>query len=55
MLQIAVCDDDPEAVRVHKEVTEDCLRQNKCAGRISLYTSSGNLLCDIIDDHFSMI
>ena len=52
MLQIAVCDDDPEAVRVHKEVTEDCLRQNKCAGRISLYTSSGNLLCDIIDDHF---
>ena len=52
MLQIAVCDDDPEAVRTHRETAEDCLRQNKSAGKIMTYTSSDNLLYDIMEDHF---
>ncbi len=52
MLQIAVCDDDPEAVRTHRETTEDCLRQSKSAGKIMTYTSSDNLLYDIMEDHF---
>lgn len=27
MLRIAVCDDDKDAVQIHKGIVEDCLRQ----------------------------
>lgn len=52
MLQLAICDDDKEAVRIHREIAEACLRECGSAGEIALYTDSGNLLCDILEDHF---
>lgn len=52
MLHIAVCDDDPEAVRAHQEAAEACLRQSGNAGKFTLYTSSDNLLYDVTEDHF---
>jgi len=52
MLHIAVCDDDMRAVRAHKLIAEDCLRQCKSAGEITVYTNSGNLLYDITEDKF---
>ena len=52
MLQLAICDDDKEAVRIHREIAEACLRECGSAGEIALYTDSGNLLCDILEDRF---
>ena len=52
MLHIAICDDDPAAVQTHREITEQSLRQCQCAGEISIYTHSDNLLYDITQDHF---
>ena len=47
MLHIAICDDDPAAVQTHREITEQSLRQCQCAGEISIYTHSNNLLYDL--------
>ena len=52
MLHIAVCDDDPAAVRTHKKMAESCLRQCRSIGEINVYTSGDNLLYDIVEDHF---
>lgn len=52
MLHIAICDDDPAAVQTHREITEQSLQQCQCAGEISIYTHSDNLLYDITQDHF---
>lgn len=52
MLQLAICDDEEEAVLAHREIAEACLRECGSAGEIALYTDSGNLLCDILEDHF---
>ena len=52
MLQLAICDDDPEAAETHRAIAEHCLRQAKSSGRITVYTDSANLLCDITDDRF---
>ncbi|MDE6222040.1 MAG: LytTR family DNA-binding domain-containing protein [Lachnospiraceae bacterium] len=52
MVQIAVCDDDECAVRAHKKVAEECLRQCGIAGKLTAYTDSGNLLYDITEDKF---
>ena len=52
MLKIAICDDDLAAVRLHREIAEDCLRQCGSAGEIEEYTTSDNLLYDITEDHF---
>ncbi|MCM1121302.1 MAG: LytTR family DNA-binding domain-containing protein [Eubacterium sp.] len=52
MLRIAICDDDSNAVQFHKEMTENCLRQNKSTGEITLYDTSENLLYDITEDNF---
>ncbi|MCI9271391.1 MAG: response regulator transcription factor [Dorea sp.] len=52
MLRIAVCDDDKSAVRVHKEITENCLKQCGSIGEIAVYSTSGNLLYDITKDEF---
>lgn len=52
MLYIAICDDDREAVRRHKSMTEDCLRQCGSISRISTYSHSDTLLYDITEDHF---
>lgn len=52
MLHIAICDDDKEAVQAHKEIAESCLKSCGSVGEITLYTASGNLLCDITEDGF---
>ena len=52
MLRIAICDDDEKAVRSHKEMTENCLRQWGKPGEISTYTDSANLFYDITEDQF---
>lgn len=52
MLRIAVCDDDDMAVEAHKEIAENCLKQNGSIGEISAYNTSDNLLYDITEDGF---
>ncbi len=52
MLRIAICDDDNDAVLSHKKIVETCLMQTKSVGEITAYTSSENLLYDIMEDHF---
>lgn len=52
MLRIAVCDDDQTALSTHKEIAEKCLKQCGCIGKIEVYASGSNLLCDITEDHF---
>lgn len=52
MLHIAICDDDECAVRSHKKIAEECFRQCGCAGKITAYTDSYSLLCDITEDAF---
>ena len=52
MLQIAVCDDEESAVQAHREMAERCLQQCGAAGKITVYTSSSSLLCDITEDQF---
>lgn len=51
MLQIAVCDDDMKAVKLHTKKAEKCLEQCRSAGKILEYSASENLLYDIMDDN----
>lgn len=50
MLHIAICDDDRTAVESHKNMTEHCLKDCGSIGKIETYTTSDNLLCDIVED-----
>lgn len=50
MLHIAICDDDRAAVENHKNITEHCLKDCGSIGKIETYTTSDNLLCDIVED-----
>lgn len=50
MLHIAICDDDRTAVENHKNITEHCLKDCGSIGKIETYTTSDNLLCDIVED-----
>ena len=52
MLHLAICDDEETAVLAHREIAEACLRECGSAGEIALYTDSGNLICDILEDRF---
>lgn len=52
MIRIAVCDDDERAVLTHRRIAEECLKQCGCAGDITAYTDSENLLYDIAEDEF---
>ena len=52
MVRIAVCDDDPEAADLHRQITAECLRQLECPGEISVYTDSKTLMWDITEDQF---
>ncbi len=52
MLRIAICDDDVNAVALHKKIAENCLMQCGSAGVITAYTASDNLLYDITEDGF---
>lgn len=52
MLRIAICDDDEKAVKSHKELTENCLRQWGKPWEIVDYTDSRSLFYDITEDHF---
>lgn len=52
MLRIAVCDDDRDTAMAHKEIAEQCVKGEKTAAEVCVYTSSDNLLYDIAEDRF---
>ncbi|XCP84487.1 LytTR family DNA-binding domain-containing protein [Roseburia hominis] len=52
MLQIAICDDEEKMVQKNTGITEECLKNCQSAGKITTYTRSDNLLCDITEDGF---
>lgn len=52
MIQIAICDDESEAVIQHEDIVKSSLQACGIGYEIATYTQSGNLLCDIADDHF---
>lgn len=52
MIQIAICDDDREAVRYHGDIVRNCLHSCGIGYEIATYTQSSNLLFDITDDGF---
>ncbi len=52
MIQIAICDDESEAVIQHEDIVKSSLQACGIGYEIATYTQSGNLLCDIVDDYF---
>lgn len=52
MIRIAICDDEQDAVSMHEEAVRQSLQELGVAGKVSTYTGSSNLLCDIADDNF---
>lgn len=52
MLRIAICDDDKAAVKNHKSIAENCLKECGSIGEIKTYTASDALLLDITEDNF---
>ena len=52
MIQIAICDDESEAVIQHEDIVKSSMQACGIGYEIATYTRSGNLLCDIADDHF---
>ena len=52
MIQIAICDDENEAVIQHENIVKNSLRSCGIGYEITTYTQSRNLLFDITDDHF---
>lgn len=52
LVRIAICDDDKEAVKSHRDIVKDCLRSCGIGYEIAIYTQSSNLLFDITDDNF---
>ena len=52
MIHIAVCDDDMSAAEKNREMAKACLRRCGCGGKVSVYTDSRSLLCDIAEDGF---
>lgn len=52
LIQIAICDDDKEAVRYHEDIVRNCLHSLGIGYEITAYTQGSNLLFDIADDSF---
>ncbi|MDE7204723.1 MAG: LytTR family DNA-binding domain-containing protein [Lachnospiraceae bacterium] len=52
MVQIAICDDEKEAVALHEEIIKDSLQSCGIGYEITTYTYSSNLLSDIVEDGF---
>lgn len=52
LIQIAICDDDKEAVRYHEDIVRNCLHSLDIGCEITAYTQGSNLLFDIADDGF---
>ena len=52
MLHIAICDDENSIVSANRKVAEETLKKCGSIGKITTYTSSENLLYDIIEDKF---
>ncbi len=52
MIQIAICDDESEAVMQHENIVKSSLQACGIGYKIITYTQSSNLLYDITDDHF---
>lgn len=52
MVQIAICDDEQEAVALHEGIIRDTLQSCGIGYEITTYTYGGNLLADIAEDGF---
>ncbi len=52
MIHIAICDDETGAVEKNRAITEGALRRCGTGGKITSYTDSRSLLCDIEEDGF---
>ena len=52
LIRIAICDDEKEAVTQHEDIVKNNLQSCGIGYRITTYTRSENLLCDITDDRF---
>lgn len=52
MIQIALCDDEPQAVVWEEALVKTCLQAQGIGCEITTYTRSQNLLDDITDDGF---
>lgn len=52
MIQLAICDDEPQAVALHRRLAEEALQAIGAAATVTTYTASENLLADICDDGF---
>ena len=52
MIQLAICDDEPQTVALHRRLAEEALQAIGAAAAVTTYTSSENLLADICDDGY---
>lgn len=52
MIQIAICDDDIQAISLHESIVKDCLQSCGIGHDVTKYTDSRNLLYDITEDCF---
>lgn len=52
LIQIAICDDDKEAIKYHENIVRNCLHSFGIGYEIATYTQSSNLLFDITGDSF---
>ena len=55
MIQLAICDDEPQAVMLHRRLVEDALQAMGAAATVTPYTASENLtLTELILSVFSI-
>lgn len=52
LIQMAICDDEKEAVALHEDIVKRSLQACGIGYEITTYTQSSNLLYDITDDRF---
>lgn len=52
MIQLAICDDEMQAVETHRALAETALQAMGAAAAVTTYTLSENLLADICDDGY---
>lgn len=52
MIRVAICDDDEQAVTLHRSIIQSTLKACGIGFEISTYTHSDNLLYDIVEDDF---
>ncbi|MFD1177887.1 LytR/AlgR family response regulator transcription factor [Paenibacillus puldeungensis] len=52
MIRVAICDDEDQAVALHRAIIQSTLKSCGIGFEISTYTHSDNLLFDIVEDGF---